>query len=47
MKNPYLNKDGWYWYDETYDMYGPYKTEEEAKNDLDRYIKEMLQERGV
>lgn len=30
---------GWYWYDETGDIYGPFKTEYEAQFELDRYCK--------
>lgn len=34
---------GWYFYDETWaDMYGPFPTESEARESLDRYAKLYL-----
>lgn len=43
-QNPYkdtLTKK-WFWYDETTDNYGPYDTWEEANEDLQIYIEEVL-----
>lgn len=45
-ENPYYGEYkgqvGWWWFDETEDLYGPYETEDKAKTDLQKYIKEML-----
>lgn len=43
--NPYLNEDGkWEWYDEAYNIYGPYDTEEEAFIDYSYYVRFILGE---
>lgn len=31
-------KVGWYYYDETFDSIGPYETEEEAQEALNKYV---------
>jgi len=34
---------GWYFYDETWaDQYGPFETEEKAREELDKYMKFIL-----
>ena len=35
--------EGWYWYDETYNIYGPYKTKDIAEADLKQFIEEVLE----
>ena len=42
MNNPYLENNKWFWYDEAYDIYGPYETFELAKKDFDNYCKYEL-----
>lgn len=43
MSNPYQGDDGWYFHDEvTVDRYGPFKTEEEAGDELFLYCTSAL-----
>ncbi len=42
LKNPYEENGEWFFYDETYESYGPYETEKEAKYQLDRYCRIQL-----
>lgn len=36
--------DGWYFWDETWaEQYGPYRTEAEAREELDDYVKNFLE----
>jgi len=36
--NPYHFAGKWYWYDETYDIHGPYKSQHLALTDLLKYM---------
>ena len=35
--NPYPEADGWYWYDESDDIHGPYEHRDAAQIDLSRH----------
>lgn len=42
VENPYHEQDGWYWWDETGDAYGPYNTRDHACRDLRDYCDFVL-----
>lgn len=44
MADPVFEEDGkWYFWNEVWvDKYGPYDSEKEARDDLDRYCREVL-----
>jgi hypothetical protein len=41
LKNPYLENDKYFWFDETYDIYGPYEKYEEALKDFNIYFEQL------
>ena len=44
--DPVRFEDGaWFFHDEVYHDHGPFRTEEEARLELGRYVKEVLGER--
>lgn len=42
LSNPWYNGPGWYFYDETEQMNGPFDTDEKAKAALKHYVKHEL-----
>jgi hypothetical protein len=44
-KNPYFREGKWWFFDETEDVYGPFETEQDAKESLDHYINFYLKGR--
>ena len=44
IPNPYKDEynNNWYWFDETELSYGPYETWEEANEDLQKFVEEVL-----
>lgn len=40
--NPYVKNDKWFWFDESYNEYGPYDTKELAEKDLILYCEKNL-----
>ena len=42
LPNPYMDENGWWWYDETEMPDGPYDTRAEAATVCDNYCREVL-----
>jgi len=41
MRNPYKHKNNWYFFNEAFELYGPFKTEQDAQTALQYYLKKL------
>lgn len=47
MKNPYVKNGEWFWFDESYNEYGPYESKEEANIELTYYCETQLKPKEI